>query len=535
MMRLYIKNAVLLTVFAASLLQAQGVSRSQGAGVRLNYWNITGRTTHIDVDNLNGQTNVDISGAGASLYYFSRAWRDLFLEMSLGIISGVEVDNADYTSSDYKVESIVPFLVGLRYDFLSTRISGAIHPYLAIGGGPYTTFIIRGTDAAVYGVSGKESIESGMEYGWYVGGGVNFVLLSWFAVNADLKYHSIDFKKFKDYSGLELGVGVSIMWGRKRAIYEIKDVRLVVSDIYPVYYQFYKNYPIALATVQNLVGHPIEVNIKSAVLGYSQRKKDSGFVRLGGGETRDIPVTVYFGPRLLNNRRDRTAILDMDVEVRAATTYREELTAEVVIRGKNAWNGDMEWLPLFLTPEKESIRELARRTALNIEEPIEPGLEKFIHAKALFNRLSELDINYLPDANIPFYKDDRVQFAEETVDAGSGDCDDLVVLYASLLESLGIQTAFVEVRDPGKELAHLYLLFNTGLRADEGSRISDNEKRYIVRENSLGQGMVWIPVETTLLENGFREAWNYAAMAWLQDGVLRNGLAEGWVRVIDHH
>ena len=78
-MSVHLKKIVLIGLISASLLQAQGVSRSQGAGFRINYWNITGQSTHIDVNNLNGQTNVNLSGAGASLYYFSRAWRDLFL------------------------------------------------------------------------------------------------------------------------------------------------------------------------------------------------------------------------------------------------------------------------------------------------------------------------------------------------------------------------------------------------------------------------------------------------------------------------
>jgi hypothetical protein len=534
-MRVHINKAIVFSVLAVSAGFGQGISRTQGAGFRLNYWNITGQTTRIDVDNLSGQTNVNISGVGASAYYFSRAYRDLFLEMSIGVVSGIEVGPADISISDYKVESLVPFLVGLRYDFLSTLVSGAIHPYIAAGGGPYSTIIVQGKDKIIYGDSGQNSFESRMEYGWYIGGGVNFVLVSWLAINADLKYHSIDFTDFKDYSGLQLGIGASIMWGRKRAIYEITDVKLVVSDIYPVYYQFYKNYPIALVTVRNMVGHPIEVNISSAVKGYSQRTKDSGFMRLNGGETRDIPVSVYFDHHLLDNNFDDSVILDMDVQVKAATSYTDELSTELVIRGKNAWNGDMEWLPLFLTPENESIRDLARRTALSIEGKIEPGLEKFNHAQALFHKLYELDIKYLSDPNVAFDKDDRVQFAEKTVDAGSGDCDDLVVLYASLLESVGIQTAFVEVRDPDKELAHLYLLFNSGVRAEDGSLISNNEKRYIVRENNSGQSTVWIPVETTLIEENFEQAWNYAAMAYLQDGVLRNGLAENWVKIIDHH
>ena len=309
----------------------------------------------------------------------------------------------------------------------------------------------------------------------------------------------------------------------------------MVDDIYPVSYQSYRDMPIVLVSVKNLVGHPIEVKIRGQVKGFADRVKDSGFVRIQGGETEEVPVYVFFGRRLMENDQNTSVILDMDVEVRAATRHRTELNTELVIHSRNAWNGAMDVLPRFLTPEDEEIRDTVRNVLLNLHDPIEPGLEKFVHAHVLFDYLQAKGIKYLSDPNIPFYKDDRVQFAGETVDAGSGDCDDLVVLYASMLESAGIQTAFVEVQDPEKDLAHLYLLFNTGLKVEEAFLISENEKRYILRDNPSGQKMVWIPVETTLVEDGFEQGWTAAAMSWLQESVLRNGLAEEWVRIIDNY
>jgi hypothetical protein len=134
---------------------------------------------------------------------------------------------------------------------------------------------------------------------------------------------------------------------------------------------------------------------------------------------------------------------------------------------------------------------------------------------------------------MPFYKDDRVQFALETLHIGSGDCDDLVVLYASCLESLGIRTAFVQVQDPEQEIAHLYLLFDTGIPPEQGYKISSNEKRFVIRSGNSRHKTIWLPVETTLIEEGFDVAWEKGALAYLEEGVVRNGLAEGWVRVID--
>jgi hypothetical protein len=539
-MKTRVHIVVLLISLSTTFLHAQGVSRAQGVGFRVNFWNITGGRTSFHYDVTRGEFVTDMSGTGVSLYYFSRAYRDLFLEMSLGFIGGGTFTTDEFgTSNKVELESIMPFLVGMRYDFLSNRVSGAIHPYLSAGGGPYTAFEIEHKNQNDFinneQLSGQGEIQTRMEYGWYLGGGVNFVFASWFALNADVKYNMIEFPDIKDYSGFSIGVGTVFMWGKKKSIYEIKHVQLVTDEIYPVSYQSYRDMPIALVTVQNLAGHPIEVNITGHVKGFTSGSKESGFVRINGGDTGEVPVHVFFGRRLLENEQNNAVVLDMDVEVRAATTHRTDLSMELIIHGRNAWKGNMDMLPRFLTPEDENIRDIVRDELLSLDESIEPGLEKFVHARVLFDYLTSKNIKYLSDPNIPFYKDDRVQFANETVDAGSGDCDDLVVLYASMLESAGIQTAFVEVRDPEQEIAHLYLLFNTGLKADEGYLLTDNEKRYILRDNGSGHMMVWIPVETTLVQDGFDQAWTTAAMAWLQESILRNGLTEEWVRIIDNY
>ncbi|MBN1466210.1 hypothetical protein JXA02_10630 [candidate division KSB1 bacterium] len=528
---------IMLLALIATPLQAQGISRAQGIGLRLTFWNITGGRTAVSFNSSQGESTVDLSGVGPSICYFSRAWRDLFLEMSLGVIGGGNIRSEYDGHSDVRVESIVPFVAGLRYDFLSSRVSGALHPYLSFGGGPYTAFHVQTTQVSPLEEvdSGQGTVETRMEYGWYLGTGLNFVLTSWFAINADLKYNFFEIPEVKDYSGVALGIGTTFMWGKQKSIYEITDVKVVLNEIYPVQYQSYANFPIVMVTVKNLVGHPIEVNIRGQVKGFSQRTSDARYFRINGGDQEDIPVTVYFGNRLLDNEDSMPVVLNMDVEVRATKTLRTELSAEIMLHGRNAWDGNMDMLPRFVTPEDGEIRDVARAVLLESRDPIEPGLEKLVYARLLFDELGALKIRYLPDPNIPFYQDDRVQFAHETIDAGSGDCDDLVVLYASLLESVGIRTAVVEVRDPEKELAHLYLLFCTGLKADEGYLISENEKRYIVRDNSFGQKMVWIPVETTLVQEGFQNAWEAGAMAWLQESILRNGLVEEWVRVIDSY
>jgi len=519
-----------MLMLAPALCSGGGVSRSTGLGMRVSFWNITGRSTQLSVRNEVGQATVDLGGAGAWLTFFSRAYQDWFFELHFGAVSGVRTGTSRFVANDVEIEAIVPLLFGLRYDIFAPRLHGSFQPYLSAGGGPYWATELKVST----GIGGsEETIYSNAEYGGYLGGGLYMALASWFAFNFDLKYHFVDLRPDKDYSGLEFGMGLTLMWGRKKEMIRIMDTRLIVQDIYPAYFPFYQTYPLALITVKNMFGGPVDVNVRCHVPGFSQRPKDSGFIRLESGEVRDIPVTAFLNSSLAELEQRRTAALDFIVEARASTVYRTQFSAQVTIHSFNAWDGDIEKLGLFITPEEEQIRQLSRDAAAEIEPELDEVTRNFRLARAVFRRLGGLGIGYHPDPNIPFYQDDRVQFARQTLEVGSGDCDDLAVLYASILEASGIKTAFVEIRDPEKEIGHLFILFDSGVPVHQGVLISSNEKRYVIRENTAGVRTAWIPVETTQIDEGFDRAWKDGALGYLEQGIIRAGLAQGWVKVID--
>jgi len=527
------RSKIILFLFTGLLsnLCAQGMSRSSGIGLRVSYWNIAGNPTRFNFSDSGTNSVYDVPGLGAWLYFFSRVQQsNWFLEFSLGAVAKVHGEENIGMEDNVEVSAVIPFLLGLRYDVLSNRHANSFQPYITGGVGPYwSTAVNVRNQATGETVNG----ETELQMGGYAGGGVNFVPISWIALNFDLRYHFVDFQRRREPSGFEFALGMSFMWGRKREIFQIKETKVVVRDIYPAYYQFYNTYPIALVTVKNLAGRPIEVNVRSNVKGYSVRSKDSGFIKLNRNETKDIPVTAIFGPNLRDISRRTPAVIDLEVEARAGSTHRKQVSAEIMVHNRNAWNGEIDKLGFFVTPDDEKVLQLSRKFIREQKAGDSTAAGNLPAAKTIFEALGKMGLQYQRDPNIPFYKDDRVQFAVETVNLRHGDCDDLVVLYASLLEGAGINTAFVEVKDPQKEMAHLYLLFDSGLTASAGSLISSNEKRFIVRENARGQSIIWIPIETTLVARGFEEAWKAGALEYLQDGVVRQGLAENWVKVID--
>jgi len=89
-----------------------------------------------------------------------------------------------------------------------------------------------------------------------------------------------------------------------------------------------------------------------------------------------------------------------------------------------------------------------------------------------------------------------VQYPRGLLASRTGDCDDMSVLYCTLLENVGIPTAFLD--GPG----HILMMFDAGIHPRNALALSLADDMYVVRGES-----VWIPVETTLMGKSFVEAW----------------------------
>ena len=127
-------------------------------------------------------------------------------------------------------------------------------------------------------------------------------------------------------------------------------------------------------------------------------------------------------------------------------------------------------------------------------------------------------INYVIDPQTP-YTDlssdaqaiDYLQFPVQTLEYRAGDCDDLSILYSTLLESTGIEAAFITV--PG----HIYAAFNLGMNPDDAKKTFQNPGDLIFLD-----GKTWIPVEITMVQDGFLKAWEMGAKEWREHNIEGN-------------
>jgi hypothetical protein len=221
------------------------------------------------------------------------------------------------------------------------------------------------------------------------------------------------------------------------------------------------------------------------------------------------------------------------VSATPAEDYDDSYATPVLIYGKNDWDGSVYSLRYFVKPDDPAVIRYTRDILLQTRDSLDgvaTDLEPFRKAELLFNAFGG-KLVYVSD---PKLSADVVQYPGETLHLRSGDCDDLTVCCSSLLNSIGISTAFVDVVPPAdSSKSHIYLLFDTGVDPRYGSAISANSKRYIIRRNPKGSETIWIPVETTVIARGFDAAWSQGAQEYFDDVELGLGLIKGWVKIVD--
>ncbi len=330
-----------------------------------------------------------------------------------------------------------------------------------------------------------------------------------------------------------LSVGLKVSLGNV-GVQVIRIVGVEMSGpIYPVASQTLAYRPLGKVRIRNISNSVIQAKSSFFIDQLMDRPTESATVVLQPGEETDIPLLAVFNDRI--EHVQSASVRDGTVVVSASPMGNDDERSQtrVVIRGRNDWDGNAESLRFFIRPEDPEVLKTTREILVRERQAfdtIPPALELFQKARVLFNAFA----GKLVYVNDPKLSADYVQYPDETLRLRGGDCDDFTVCFTSLLASIGISTAFVDVVPPGHaDQSHIYLMFDSGVDPQYADQISLNPKRFVIRKNRSGKQSVWIPMETTATAKGFEEAWSVGAQEYYDDVEVGLGLTKGWVRVVD--
>ncbi len=340
--------------------------------------------------------------------------------------------------------------------------------------------------------------------------------------------------EYNAFTGDRASFTVALNLGRNRdPIARIEYVEML-SDIYPASSAVHAFRPVGRARVKNVTDTPIEATVSFRLDRYMDAPTESRPQTIPAGESAEVPFFAVLNSAVQGIRTMVVGEGEVSVSAVKRGESEDSYQARVLLRGKNDWNGDVTLLKYFITPDDPEILATTRSllgaggAALDTTDALLRDLRR---AQTLFDALSGR-LLYVRD---PRGSQDHVQYPSETLSLKGGDCDDLTVLFCSMLSSIGIRTAFIDVVPPERpDSGHIYMMFDSGIPPDRAGALTDNPKRYVIRRGADGAATLWIPLETTLTRKGFAVAWEDGANQYYDDVEVGLGLTRGWVRVIDH-
>lgn len=278
-----------------------------------------------------------------------------------------------------------------------------------------------------------------------------------------------------------------------------------VDNVFASYAKRYADKPVGTARLTSKSDAPLTTKVSLFVPGFMAAPTEKDVV-LRPKETKDVDLNAIFTPEILALDDDRPALAEVKVsyQTKSRTRVENARTQFYLYRpGAISW-ADLSAAAAFVTAQDPVVSDFARSLTAGGDPKLESGnLRNVYTAMRVFDALGAYGIRYVPDPNNPFSRIsaqrdavDNVQYPRQLLTSRAGDCDDMSVLYCSLLENLGVPTAFLD--GPG----HILMLFDTGLHERNRSALSLDTTLTVVRDER-----VWIPVETTMIGKSFLDAW----------------------------
>ncbi len=376
------------------------------------------------------------------------------------------------------------------------------------------------------------AVRGGLQRNWQKTFGTEPLIYS---VGAGLKYKSlrVDYA-FENHPDLFPTHRLSLSFQFRPALINIKSAVINPNPVFRSLHRHYESSEFAEVSIKNSADADLPVKVSIFVPTMMKEPHEENLI-LPGNSTEDYSLGVTFSGDILTAAE---AAFDHLVQPEIKVTYMQEKQEKFTVKklaptyvlgkGKISWD-EPERIASFVTPESGKIDYLTRNRIQYFRESLDQLMNRSNLGKGiiLFDALGELGLTYSPDLQTPFIQIsknrsafDTVKYPSEMLESRVGDCDDLTVLYGSMLENVGIATMFLDVFAPGE--GHIFLMFDSGLNLEEAGDFFLNAGEYVEYE-----GRIWIPVETTLVGQTFFTAWQQGATEY------HRRKAEGLVNELD--
>jgi hypothetical protein len=311
---------------------------------------------------------------------------------------------------------------------------------------------------------------------------------------------------------LSLKYDLQSMGGTKS---KVKVVEPKLDAVFPSLYAYYDDNPFGTVKVVNGEDCGItDVKVSFNAGHYMDQPKVCGeYSHIARGASVVVPVKALFTDSVLLITQGTDAKGEIIVEYNllgSPRVTRVPLDFRMHHRNAITWSDDRR-AASFVSPTNPAALWFAKFASGVVRDRFRGDINRPLqYAIGMFEAERLYGLNYVVvpanDYSVKHgLKDyvDSVQFPHQTLSNRGGDCSDLAVLFTTLMQSVGVEAAFITI--PG----HIFAAFDTGLSEDD-ARLSFYDPGLLIYKD----GKAWVPVEITMVKDGFIKAWRVAAKEW---------------------
>lgn len=316
------------------------------------------------------------------------------------------------------------------------------------------------------------------------------------------------------YQGLGVNLGMRYKLGgsNKDTNFSIEPQ---IQPIFPLFYSYYDANPAGTVKLRNneessLTNIRVSFYVKQFM---EQAKLCAEYDELLPGTETELPIYALFTDDIFRITEGSKVAGEVRLEYSYFGTPQETtIPVTVTINNRNAmtWDDDRK-AAAFVTAKDPSVLHFSKNSLATMRNQNTKAVNRtFRTAMILFEALGVYGISYVIDPASSYsvlseQSDalDFIQFPNQTLAYKAGDCDDLTIMYSALLEAVGIETAFITI--PG----HIYMAFQLEMNPRSAGHLFSKTEDLIFKD-----GKTWIPIEITLVQEGFLKAWRIGAKQW---------------------
>jgi len=322
--------------------------------------------------------------------------------------------------------------------------------------------------------------------------------------NLNLSFHPTvryrhSFSPLEKFNGFSFGLGFAASFrigedpdAPKAELRSIKFGDFTLPPLFASMQSYYTKNPIGTIEITNTEKYPLnDVDIRFMQAGFmdAPTKADS-IAELAPGESVAVDLFAAYNQEVFATEGITPLIGEVMVDyIARGNVGHQILTVSYDLYDKESltWDDDRK-MGAFITPSDSALRNYASFVRQSSKDVTNPGLNDALQTSLqIYYGLTEIGCIYQKDPTSPFDAAqenplviDAVSLPRSTLKRGTGDCDDLTALYCSLLESVGLETAFITT--PG----HIYAAFNTKEQARNYQMIHPDKNMTLNIEGNSG-------------------------------------------------